>query len=1284
MNKRKVFLFTLIIIMLLQLNVNANFDKKTLAEKFENVLKKSQLLSNNNVMLGDNTEETVKIQLKDEIFYEQLIGSYGAKKTDIQLEVEMTREQINALKEFEYLGNEQKKIKDISGIEYFTQLETLKLNKNDITDIEPIKNLTKLKNIEIKGNKLKALADLSALTNLQTLDISDNSITDLKGIKNNFTLLELNASSNQIVDIKPITSNLISLEVLNLSTNNISDISTIGYLSNLKKLDLSTNTSIREIEKIQNLEKLTTLKLANNNNIKDLTSLLNKKEETKEPKLINLQELDLERVNNNSSKISTSNLKVLTNLKVLNLNNNGITSITGIIELQYLEALYLNNNEIEDISPLVKLKKEKDGSITVEKVSTVKDLRMSNNKIEDIDILQYLSETITYLDLSGNKIHHISSIETLNKLEPKNLYLQNQEANFTIKRKTNTSVKQKIVLENIMQKCKDSNSKIYDDNAGFEVTGDAILNTDTYTLPNGSTGIYSEKPGYYNIVFAEDAKKDDQGIIEIYNGRAAGSIYTYTITDLTGNKVYDSICFEDYYLAERVTSELIRQEREIVKYVPYIINIEYPEINKIKELILTGSEDKKVENIKGLESFIKLENLNLATNNISSDNSISNIDLLKDLPNMKQLILTDNRLETADVVTDFMVLEKIDLSNNNIKNLQAFEEWLQKIKDNKKTSKLVEIKVSGNNIEDLTPIKDITTLENLNISKNKISNISLIENMKNLNILNISNNKIEDISILDKLTKLTTLDLSTNRIKDITSLKNLKLSRLDISNNRIDNLNNIRNMSSLIELKANTNKINTIEPIKDFEIKDFEITHQKLCYALTPTNEETVNIDLEKLFKEAKEENSLVYTDKDFECTNCTLTEDGKIQIDLKNFGDKIATVKIKSGNAVGSQISIGQPLKPIIKYNIENITNKDVIATIEFDGRQATIMNNDGKNTYTFTENGEFTFDYEDEYGFAGTATAKVDWIDKAEPVITGVLNGQKYNTKVTPVITDDNLEVVELKKDGTKIENYSEGEITENGEYTLTAKDKAGNITVVTFTIDFNANVKTLTDIEIINEPNKKIYKAGEKFDKTGMKVQAIYSDGNRVEVTNYEVVGENENLQVGTTSVKITYTENGITKEKNQEITVTETGTETGDLTVVIGKYEEETDENVKYIKGISPKTTIQTLVNSIETNGVIKIYKGTNEVTDKTQKIATGMTIKITKGTEEKTYTVVVIGDTNGDGEANMSDILKINKHRLGTVLLTGANLKAGNVNKDAKVDMSDILKINKYRLGKDTL
>lgn len=1321
------------------------------------------IILNYNVWGETSSNNKVVIKVNDPVFYETLVKSYGGVPTENELEFTMTEEKINNLKEFEYTGSDSKKIKDITGIKSFTQLETIKLNKNAISDITEISQLTKLKNIEITSNNLKKLPDLSTLTNLSTLNISENSISDLSGIKNNNSLIELNASSNQIVNITPVTNNLIKLQKLNLSKNNISDISTIYRLSELTDLDLSLNTSIREIKQITELQNLTKLNLANNDNITDLTKLLDKKSDNKTPKLINLQELNLENVNNTNSKISVSTLTKLINLKILNLNNNGLTTMSGIIEFDNLEKLYLNNNQIEDISPLVKIKTQTiNGETikTVEKVSKVKDLRMANNKIEKIDVLSYLYDSITYLDLSRNHIHHIDSIETLYKLNPKNLYLQYQTANFNIKRKSNTNVKQKIILESIIQRCKNPSSKIYSSDAIFTVTGDAVLNTDTYTLPNGSTGKYSEEPGNYNIVFAEEVKKGNVGTVTINGGRADGSVYTYTITDSTGSKVYDSICFEDYYLNERVTADLLKQKRKVVGSIPYIMNIEFPEIAKVTELTLTGDEGKRVKSIKGLESFINLKILDLSTNDISSDDSISRIDLLKDLPNIEQLNLSDNKLETADVITKFKLIKRLSLANNNIISLQPFEEWLQNLKDNKSTSKLVEINVSGNNIEDLTPLKDITTLDNLNVSKNKIEDINPIKNMALLTILNLSNNKIEDISVIGELNRLSTLYLSTNKVKDISSLRNLSLSNLDISNNKIENLDDIKNMSSLIELKLNTNKISTIEPIKDFVIKDFEMNYQKLCYALTQTNDDIVNVDLAKLFKEAKQEGSIIYTNNDFECTNCKITEDGKVQINLNELGNKIATVKIKGGNATGSQLTIAKPLNPIIEYNIKEKTNQDVVATVKFDGRQANIINNDENNKYTFTKNGEFTFEYEDEYGFTGKITATVNWIDKeppkatvaldnsnitnqdvtvtittdeeckqiegwtlsadkktltkrysnnvnekvtvedtlgnktvvdviisnidkTAPIVTGVENNKKYNTAVTPKIIDENLETVELKKGENKVAGFeSENSITENGEYTLTAKDKAGNITIVKFTIDIPSETVILKSIAITKAPNKIVYTEGENFDKTGMEVTVTYSNGNTKKVTDYIIIDGN-NLTKDKTTIAIKYTEGGVTRQATQNIRVQEKVS--GELEVKIKGYEEKTAENVKNIKGIRPKTTIENLKNNIETNGTMKIKNGKTQVTDKNTKIGTGMILEILLNNEKKEYTLVVTGDCNGNGTTNVADLTKLMMSRAESLadnkdeskILKGAYSEAVDLNNDGKISVADITLLCKF-------
>ena len=70
------------------------------------------------------------------------------------------------------------------------------------------------------------------------------------------------------------------------------------------------------------------------------------------------------------------------------------------------------------------------------------------------------------------------------------------------------------------------------------------------------------------------------------------------------------------------------------------------------------------------------------------------------------------------------------------------------------------------------------------------------------------------------------------------------------------------------------------------------------------------------------------------------------------------------------------------IEYSTTEMTNQDVVATVVNPSTEITITNNDGKDTYTFTENGEFTFEFVDNKGTKGTIKAVVNWIDKVAPI--------------------------------------------------------------------------------------------------------------------------------------------------------------------------------------------------------------------------------------------------------------------------------------------------------------
>lgn len=88
-------------------------------------------------------------------------------------------------------------------------------------------------------------------------------------------------------------------------------------------------------------------------------------------------------------------------------------------------------------------------------------------------------------------------------------------------------------------------------------------------------------------------------------------------------------------------------------------------------------------------------------------------------------------------------------------------------------------------------------------------------------------------------------------------------------------------------------------------------------------------------------------------------------------------------------------------------------------------------------------------------------------------------------------------------------------------------------------NPQEKTLTGIEVTKTPTRTTYRAGEKFDKTGMKVIAKYTDGSSKEITNY-TIENGDKLVKGQTSVKISYTEGNVTKTVEQKITLLENPT------------------------------------------------------------------------------------------------------------------------------------------------
>ncbi len=140
------------------------------------------------------------------------------------------------------------------------------------------------------------------------------------------------------------------------------------------------------------------------------------------------------------------------------------------------------------------------------------------------------------------------------------------------------------------------------------------------------------------------------------------------------------------------------------------------------------------------------------------------------------------------------------------------------------------------------------------------------------------------------------------------------------------------------------------------------------------------------------------------------------------------------------------------IQYSTTETTNQNVTATLVNKSTDITVTNNDGKDTYTFTENGEFTFEFKDNKGTKGTATAKVDWIVKTLPTpsITYTPNSLT-NQDVTATVTFDREGTKIIDENGQVIENGNTHVFTENGKHEFRFRGPYGNIGKTTATVDW-----------------------------------------------------------------------------------------------------------------------------------------------------------------------------------------------------------------------------------------
>ena len=271
------------------------------------------------------------------------------------------------------------------------------------------------------------------------------------------------------------------------------------------------------------------------------------------------------------------------------------------------------------------------------------------------------------------------------------------------------------------------------------------------------------------------------------------------------------------------------------------------------------------------------------------------------------------------------------------------------------------------------------------------------------------------------------------------------------------------------------------------KVKEVEKPEIKVVNGQQGENEwYTTDVELEINQKEEQGKKT-VYKIKGTEEKEETQIEEGqKITIDKDGIYKVIAYTYGEEGNKSRITYEIIKVnktgIEATINYSTIESTTDPVIATVTFNKEGIKITNNEGKNTYEFTENGEFTFEYVDEAGRIGSITAKVDWIKKKEVV------GQDGEWKYF-VNSDNTIQLTQYL--GTKTElvvpaNYDGYVVYAVGQQDVREGTPSAKRTNILGTSE-NATITKLTIEEGIKE-----IKCG-AFEKcTGIKGNLVIPDG------------------------------------------------------------------------------------------------------------------------------------------------------------------------------------------------
>ncbi|KUI55279.1 Septation initiation network scaffold protein cdc11 [Cytospora mali] len=373
----------------------------------------SYVVGDQNLVTGDGTKKRISQAVRhlvDKLAEVQPSEPYWEDMKDLELR----NKQLDSLHMLDrFCGSLVKvdvshnSIRALDGVP--TTVRELTISNNLLSELTAWDRLANLQYVDISNNNVKSLSAFSSLVHLRGLVADNCGLVNLDGVKYHDSLLTLRARGNSIEEIDFEGTSLQRLMSLDLESNkiqkldNLHELSSLSYLNlkgnqlvklgseeplplkhliisdnKLRKLDVSTmsrlhllyadRNKLTTVEGLSRVPHLDNLSLREQGGSKPLEmSFLESAYEVRKLFLsgnrieffapprdyLNLQLLDL--ANCGLRRLPDDLGEMMPNLRVLNLNFNGLSDISGIIGIPRLKRLLLAGNRLADAKSLLKV-----------------------------------------------------------------------------------------------------------------------------------------------------------------------------------------------------------------------------------------------------------------------------------------------------------------------------------------------------------------------------------------------------------------------------------------------------------------------------------------------------------------------------------------------------------------------------------------------------------------------------------------------------------------------------------------------------------------------------------------------------------------------------------------------------------------------------------------------------------------------------------------------------------------------------------------------------------------